>query len=96
MEKPAAICALPERNATGFETEYPKIAAEPPKKYDGSQRGKEHCSYIMESLETGRKYRGHFNIMNEGCITNLPYECVLKFPAMGRQRNLRSQAGDLP
>ena len=63
-----------ERN--WFETEYPKILAEPPKKYDGSQRGKEHCSYIMESLETGRKYRGHFNMMNEGCITNLPDECV--------------------
>ena len=67
-----------ERN--WFETEYPKIEAEPSKKYDGSQRGKEHCSYIMESLETGRKYRGHFNVMNEGCITNLPYESVVEVP----------------
>ena len=67
-----------ERN--WFETEYPKIEAEPPKKYDGSQRGKEHCSYIMESLETGRKYRGHFNVMNEGCITNLPSESVVEVP----------------
>lgn len=67
-----------ERN--WFETEYPKILAEEPKKYDGSGRGREHCSYIMESLETGRTYRGHFNVMNEGCITNLPYECVVEVP----------------
>ncbi|MCL2703325.1 MAG: alpha-glucosidase/alpha-galactosidase [Defluviitaleaceae bacterium] len=63
-----------------FETEYPKILQEPPKIYDGSQRGGEHCSYIMEGLETGRVYRGHFNVMNEGCITNLPDECVVEVP----------------
>lgn len=63
-----------------FETDYPKILQEPPKKYDGSDRGREHCSYIMESLETGRVYRGHFNMMNEGCIENLPYECVVEVP----------------
>ena len=84
-----------ERN--WFETEYPKIAAEPPKKYDGSQRGKEHCSYIMESLETGRKYRGHFNIMNEGCITNLPYECVVEVPCYVDGNGISvPKLGDLP
>lgn len=67
-----------ERN--WFETDYPKILAEPPKKYDGSNRGREHGSYIIESLETGRIYRGHFNVMNEGCISNLPYECVVEVP----------------
>lgn len=67
-----------ERN--WFETDYPKIREEEPKKLDGSERGKEHCSYIIESLETGRKYRGHFNVMNEGCITNLPYESVVEVP----------------
>lgn len=84
-----------ERN--WFETEYPKILAEPPKKYDGSQRGKEHCSYIMESLETGRKYRGHFNIMNEGCITNLPYECVVEVPCYVDGNGISvPKLGDLP
>lgn len=53
-----------ERN--WFETDFPKILAEPAKKLDGSERSKEHASYIIESLETGRHYRGHFNIMNEG------------------------------
>ena len=38
-----------ERN--WFETDYPKILQDPPKKYDGSCRGKEHGSYIMEALE---------------------------------------------
>lgn len=41
-----------ERN--WFDTDYPKILAEEPKKLDGSERGKEHCSYIIESLETGK------------------------------------------
>ncbi len=84
-----------ERN--WFETEYPKIAAEPPKKLDGSQRGKEHCSYIIEALETGRRYRGHFNVMNEGCITNLPYECVVEVPCYvdGNGVSIPS-VGDLP
>lgn len=67
-----------ERN--WFETDFPKVLAEPPKKYDGSDRGKEHCSYIIEGLETGRMYRGDFNVMNEGCITNLPYESVVEVP----------------
>ena len=84
-----------ERN--WFETEYPKIAAEPPKVYDGSQRGREHCSYIMESLETGRKYRGHFNVMNEGCITNLPDECVVEVPCYVDGNGISvPKLGDLP
>ena len=67
-----------ERN--WFETEYPKIKAEPPKKLDGSERGREHASYIIEALETRRRYRGDFNVMNRGCITNLPDECVVEVP----------------
>lgn len=63
-----------------FETEYPKIAAEPPQRLDGSGRGHEHGSYIIEALETGRRYRGHFNVMNRGCIANLPDECVVEVP----------------
>ena len=84
-----------ERN--WFETEYPKILAEPPKKYDGSQRGKEHCSYIMEGLETGRCYRGHFNMMNEGCITNLPDECMVEVPCYVDGNGISvPKVGDLP
>lgn len=67
-----------ERN--WFETDYPKLLEEAPKCYDGSDRGREHGSYILEALETGRPYRGHFNVMNSGCITNLPYECCVEVP----------------
>lgn len=84
-----------ERN--WFETDYPKIAKEPPKKYDGSNRGKEHCSYIIEALETGRVYRGHFNVMNQGCITNLPYECVVEVPCFVNGSGVVvPKVGDLP
>jgi alpha-galactosidase len=68
-----------------FETDYPKIVAEPVKKYlplgeEGSQRGSEHGSYIIEGLETGRIYRGHFNVENSGCIENLPDDCIVEVP----------------
>ncbi len=84
-----------ERN--WFETDYPKILAEPYKKYDGSSRSREHCSYIIESLETGRKYRGHFNVMNDGCITNLPYESVVEVPCYVDGNGISvPKIGDLP
>ncbi len=84
-----------ERN--WFETEYPKILEKSPKKYDGSDRSCEHCSYIIEALETGKKYRGHFNVMNEGCITNLPYESVVEVPCYADGNGISiPKVGDLP
>lgn len=84
-----------ERN--WFDTEFPKLLKEPPKKYDGSDRGLEHCSYIIESLETGRVYRGHFNIMNNGCITNLPTESVVEVPCYVDRNGISpAKVGDLP
>lgn len=80
-----------------FETDYPKILAEPPKNYDGSDRGLEHCSYIIEALETGRMYRGDFNVMNEGCITNLPYESVVEVPCYADGNGISvPKVGELP
>ncbi len=80
-----------------FTTDYPKLLLEDPKKYDGTDRGKEHCSYIMESLETGRIYRGHFNMMNNGCITNLSDECVVEVPCYVDGNGISvPQVGDLP
>lgn len=84
-----------ERN--WFETDYPKLLKEPPKAFDGSARGHEHCSYIIESLETGRMYRGDFNVMNEGCITNLPYESVVEVPCYVDGNGISvPKVGDLP
>lgn len=63
-----------------FETDFPNWMREPAKKYDYNTRSEEHGSYIIESLETGRVYRGHFNVMNHGAISNLPDECVVEVP----------------
>lgn len=63
-----------------FETDFPNWMKEPPKQYDYGKRGSEHGSYIIESLETGRVYRGHFNVINRGAIRNLPDDCVVEVP----------------
>jgi len=44
------------------------------------KRSEEHGSWIIEGLETGRIYRGHFNMINEGHIPNLPDGCVIEIP----------------
>jgi alpha-galactosidase len=31
-------------------------------------------------METGRAYRGHFNVRNGGIITNLPEDCIIESP----------------
>jgi alpha-galactosidase len=51
-----------------------------PAEYAMEKRGSEHGSYIIEALETGRTYRGHFNIPNNGCITNLPADAIVEVP----------------
>jgi alpha-galactosidase len=43
-------------------------------------RSHEHGSYIIEALETGRVYRGHFNVPNQGHISNLPDGCIVEIP----------------
>ncbi|MCC8165731.1 MAG: alpha-glucosidase/alpha-galactosidase [Planctomycetes bacterium] len=63
-----------------FETDFPNWLKEPARKYDGSDRGFEHASYIIESLETRRMYRGHFNVINRHCIENLPEDCIVEVP----------------
>lgn len=88
---------LHEKNVTGLKQISRRFWAEPAKKLDGSERSKEHASYIIESLETGRHYRGHFNIMNEGCITNLPWESVVEVPCYVDGNGISiPKVGDLP
>ncbi len=63
-----------------FETDFPNwLQAEPPV-IAQEKRSEEHGSYIIEALETGRVYRGHFNIVNQQHITNLPAGCVIEIP----------------
>ena len=80
-----------------FEVDFPNWLKEPARKYDGSDRGTEHGSYIIEGLETGRTYRGHFNLINNGCISNLPDDCVVEVPCYVNYNGIQvPKVGDLP
>lgn len=63
-----------------FETDFPNWMSEPVKPITAADRSEEHGSYIIEALETGRTYRGHFNVVNRGHIANLPDACVIEIP----------------
>lgn len=80
-----------------FETDFPNWlkADDPP--ITPERRGHEHGSYIIEALETGRLYRGHFNVVNRGCITNLPDDCVVEVPGYVDRNGVSiPRVGDLP
>ena len=80
-----------------FEADFPNFMAEPPNKFEASERGHEHAGYIIEALETRRPYRGQFNVMNKGCITNLPDDCVVEVPCYVDGNGVSvPQVGDLP
>ncbi len=63
-----------------FETDFPNWLSEPSPKIGPEHRSEEHGSYIIEGLETGRVYRGHFNVPNRGHIPNLPDEAIVEIP----------------
>ncbi|WP_440410142.1 alpha-glucosidase/alpha-galactosidase [Neorhizobium petrolearium] len=63
-----------------FETEFPSFLASAEKPIDPTKRSNEHASHIIEALETGRVYRGHFNVKNNGVITNLPDDAIIESP----------------
>jgi len=80
-----------------FETDFPNWLKEPPMEYNQERRGHEHGSFIMESLETGRVYRGHFNVVNNGCITNLPDDAIIEVPCYVDRNGISvPKVGDLP
>ncbi|MCU0315696.1 MAG: alpha-glucosidase/alpha-galactosidase [Fimbriimonadaceae bacterium] len=78
-------------------TYFDDLMKEPPRAIDPEQRSDEHGSYIIEGLETGRVYRGHFNRKNTGTISNLPADAIIEAPGYA-DRNGISMAivGDLP
>ena len=80
-----------------FETDFPKWLAEPPKVISPENRSEERGSRIVEALETGRVYRGFFNVPNDGIICNLPQDCIVEVPGYvdGNGFNI-PVVGDLP
>lgn len=80
-----------------FETDFPRWLAEEPLNLAEYKRSEEHGSYIIEALETGRTYRGHFNVINRGNITNLPDGCVVEIPGYVDRTGIHMPViGDLP
>jgi alpha-galactosidase len=80
-----------------FETDFPNWMKDPALKYAPSERSQEHGSYIIEGLETGRVYRGHFNVVNNGVITNLPNDAVIEAPGYVDRNGISMPVvGDLP
>ena len=80
-----------------FETDFPNCMKEPPMQFVPEKRSQEHGSYIIESLETGRIYRGHFNVVNNGAISNLPDDCIVEVPGYVDANGINiTRVGDLP
>jgi alpha-galactosidase len=67
-------------NRNWFEQDFPKFLEEAGRPLAEHERTDEHASHILEALETGRAYRGHFNMRNGGVITNLPEDCIVESP----------------
>ncbi len=67
-------------NRNWFETDFPVFLQEAGRPLSDYERTDEHASHILEALETGRTYRGHFNVKNGGVIKNLPADCIIESP----------------
>ncbi|MEM7041844.1 MAG: alpha-glucosidase/alpha-galactosidase [Pseudomonadota bacterium] len=76
-----------------FEEDFPTFLAEADRPLAGYKRSEEHCSHIIEALETGRIYRGHFNVINAGVITNLPEDAIVESPGFVDRFGINMAAG---
>ena len=80
-----------------FVSEAPKMLTKESREYTYDTRSHEHGSWIIEALETGRVYRGHFNVVNDGCITNLPDDAIVEVPGYIDRNGVSIPiVGDLP
>ena len=80
-----------------FDQEFPRWLEEPPYSYGPDARSHEHGSRIVEALETGRLYRGHFNMVNAGAISNLDDDAIVEGPGLVDETGIRLLAtGALP
>ncbi|MEX0885122.1 MAG: alpha-galactosidase [Phycisphaeraceae bacterium] len=80
-----------------FETDFPRWLEEAGKPLDEHKRSHEHASWIIEARETGRPYRGHFNVRNNGVISNLPPDCIVEAPGWVDRHGVNMVAGlELP
>jgi len=80
-----------------FEKCFPKWMGEEPKQYTDSERSNEHGSHIIEARETGRIYRGHFNVVNGDTIRNLSRDAIVEVPCFADKLGIHVPVfGELP
>ena len=80
-----------------FEEDFPRWINEPSPTYAEENRSIEHGSRILEALETGTIYRGHFNVVNGGTVANLPADAVVEVPCYVDKSGIGVPIyGDLP
>ena len=80
-----------------FDKEAQKQIDEEPVIFSPEKRSAEHGSWIVEALETGRTYRGHFNVLNQGTITNLPDDAIIETPGYVDRNGVSiPKVGELP
>ncbi|HZG27122.1 MAG TPA: alpha-glucosidase/alpha-galactosidase [Ensifer sp.] len=80
-------------NRNWFETEFPTVLDRAKRPLSAYKRSSEHASYILEAIETGRVYRGHFNQKNNGVITNLPSDAIIESPGFVDRFGINMAAG---
>ncbi|ROU03820.1 alpha-glucosidase/alpha-galactosidase [Histidinibacterium lentulum] len=84
-------------NRNWFEEDFPVFLDEAGKPLSQHERTDEHASHILEALETGRVYRGHFNVRNNGVIPSLPADCIIESPGFVDRFGINMVEGiDLP
>ena len=80
-----------------FETDFPAWMAADDPPIDAADRSDERGSRIIEALETGRPYRGFFNVRNDGAISNLAADAVVEVPGYVDALGIHiPRVGDLP
>jgi alpha-galactosidase len=80
-----------------YEEMYPKWMSGEADVIHLGERSGEHGSHIIEALETGRPYRGHFNVENRGYIPNLPDGCTVELPCYADASGINpAYVGPLP
>lgn len=80
-----------------YTEQYPKLMSGEEPLIEFGSRSLEHASYIIEALETGRTYRGHFNLRNTGLIGNLSDGCTVELPCYVDRTGVHpAWMGDLP
>lgn len=95
--EPGGYLRACEERKDSYDTEFPQMMSEEPNKYDYNERSNEHGSWIIESLETGKIYRGHFNVINNGSITNLADDAIVEVPGYVDYNGVNIPiVGDLP